>query len=81
MIASIEDVTKFCQNPQTSAEVFVHQPPVSLDTVTTEGLAPCIIIQGNVVSSGGRTFDFMMGDIAAQPYNIAKVKYFRFQFL
>ena len=73
MIASIEDVTKFCQN-HTSAEVFVHQPPVSLDTVTTEGLAPCIIIQGNVLSSGGRTFDFMMGDIAAQPYNTMTIE-------
>ena len=66
---TIKDATKFCTK-WSSAEVFLHQLPVSVDTVTTKDLTPCIIsIQGNPVSFFETLFDFMLGDIAAQPYD------------
>jgi len=53
-----------------SAEIFIHQPPVSLDSVSTEGMVPAITVEGDMI---GKNFDFMKGTNRDNPVKIGQV--------
>ena len=54
-----------------TAAVYLHNPPVSIDNVTsTEGLPISIHVKGDIIS---KKYDFMMGDLDNNPYKIAQV--------
>ena len=46
------------------------QPPVLLEDISTKGLAPDILVAGDIIS---KKYDFMMGDLDNNPYKIAQV--------
>ena len=52
-----------------SAEIFIHNPPMDLDSVTTDGLAPQIRVEGDFMA---KKYDFMMGS-RDNPYKVAQV--------
>jgi len=54
-----------------SADIYLHEPPVSLEGVTTQGLMPSIHVEGDIMA---KKYDFMMGDLQTEPYKIAKVE-------
>ena len=62
------------------------QPPASLEAVTTDGLAPAIHVEGDILRCSvlrqfshdiiavcSKKYDFMMGDLRTNPYKIAQV--------
>ena len=52
------------------ADIFIHNPPMSIDDITTSGLPVSIHVFENKFS---KTYDFMMGDLDNNPYKIAQV--------
>jgi len=52
-----------------SAEIFIHNPPMDIDNVTTDGVAPQIRVEGDFMA---KKYDFMMGD-RDNPYKVAQV--------
>ena len=52
------------------ADVYLHNPPVSIDNVTTSGLPVSIHVEGDIIA---KKYDFMMGDLNTNPYKIAQV--------
>ena len=52
-----------------SAEIFIHNPPMDIDNVTTDGLIPKIRVEGDFFA---KEYDFMMGN-RDNPYKVAKV--------
>jgi len=52
-----------------SAEIFIHSPPVNYEQVTTEGMVPAIVVEGDMI---GKNFDFMVG-IRSNPVKIGQV--------
>jgi len=52
-----------------SADVYIHNPPMDVDTVTTDGLTPRIIVEGDFMA---KKYDFMMGG-RENPYKVAQV--------
>ena len=52
-----------------SAEVFIHDPPMDIDNVTTDGLVPKIMVKGDFLA---KKYDFMMGS-RDSPYKVAQV--------
>lgn len=52
-----------------SAEIFLHDPPVDIDNVTTDGLVAKIRVEGDFL---GKKYDFMMGS-RDNPYKVAQV--------
>jgi len=55
---------------ESSADIYIHNPPVNLDNVTTSGMAAAIHVEGDIIS---KKYDFMMGDLQTNPYKIAQV--------
>jgi len=55
---------------ESSADIYIHNPPVSLDDVTTDGKRADIHVEGDIIS---KKYDFMMGDLRTNPYKIAQV--------
>jgi len=55
---------------ESSADIYLHQPPVHIDNVSTSGIYPSIHVEGDIIS---RKYDFMMGDIQTNPFKIAQV--------
>jgi len=53
-----------------SAKVYLHNPPVNIDSATTKGLPVSIHIEGDIIA---KKYDFMMGDMNTNPYKIAQV--------
>ena len=63
-----------------SADIYIHDPPVSYDAVTTKGLSVSIHVEGDIRS---KKYDFMMdnftrasskgGYMVRNPYKIAQV--------
>ena len=63
-----------------SADIYIHDPPMSYDTVTTKGLSVSIHVEGDIRS---KKYDFMMdnftrasskgGYMVRNPYKIAQV--------
>ena len=60
----------FSLETTTSADIYIHNPPMSIDNVTTSGLPVSIHVEGDIVS---KKYDFMMGNLDTNPYKIAKV--------
>jgi len=68
VVATIKKQSAF--QLESSADVYIHNPPVNIDDVTTNGLVPTIHVEGDIVS---KKYDFMMGDLRTNPYKIAQV--------
>jgi len=52
-----------------SAEIFLHNPPMDIDNVTTDGLSAKIRVEGDFFA---KKYDFMMGN-RDNPYKVAQV--------
>ena len=52
------------------ADIYLHNPPMHIDNVTTNGLPVAIHVDGNVVR---KEYDFMMGNMNDNPFKIARV--------
>merc|ERR1712020_547424 len=55
---------------EASADIYIHNPPMSIDDVTTSGLPVSIHVEGDILS---KKYDFMMGNLDTNPYKIAQV--------
>lgn len=55
---------------ESSANIYIHEPPLLLEDVSTEGLDADIHVEGDIIS---KKYDFMMGDMENNPYKIAQV--------
>ena len=53
-----------------TADVYLHNPPMSIDDVTTSGVPVAMTIEGDIRA---KKYDFMMGDLNTNPYKIAQV--------
>ena len=60
----------FSLESSASADIYIHNPPMSIDNVTTSGLPVSIHVEGDILS---KKYDFMMGNLDTNPYKIAKV--------
>jgi len=58
------------QYTKSSADIYIHNPPVNYDHVTTNGMVPSIHVVGDIIS---KKFDFMMGNLKGNPQKIAQV--------
>ena len=52
------------------ADIYLHNPPMHTDYVTTDGLPVAIHVEGNMVR---KEYDFMMGNMNDNPFKIARV--------
>ena len=52
------------------ADIYLHNPPMHIDNVTTNGLPVAIHVEGNRVR---KEYDFMMGNMNDNPFKIARV--------
>ena len=52
------------------ADIYLHNPPMHIDNVTTNGLPVAIRVDGNVYR---KEYDFMMGNMNDNPFKIARV--------
>ena len=52
------------------ADIYLHNPPMHIDNVTTNGLPVAIHIDGNPIRF---EYDFMMGNMNDNPFKIARV--------
>jgi len=52
------------------ADIYLHNPPMHIDNVTTNGLPVAIHVDGNVIR---KEYDFMMGNMNDNPFKIARV--------
>ena len=68
VVATIKKQSNFF--PDSSADVYLHNPPVHIDNVTTSGLPIAIYVEGELTS---KKYDFMMGNIMNNPFKIAQV--------
>ena len=67
-IATIKSRTSF---PIISgADIYLHDPPMHIDNVTTDGLPVAIHVEGNIMR---KEYDFMMGNMNDNPFKIARV--------
>ena len=67
-IATIKKQSNF--QFESSADIYLHNPPMNLDNVTTSGLPVAIHVEGDIRS---KKYDFMMGNLQTNPYKIAQV--------
>ena len=68
VVATVKKQSNF--QLESSADVYIHDPPMSYDDVTTSGLPVSIHVEGDIVS---KKYDFMMGNLNTNPYKIAQV--------
>merc|ERR1719341_1135220 len=68
VVATIKEESAF--QLDSSAHIFIHNPPLNFDDVTTDGLVPTIYVKGDITS---KRYNFMMGDLKTSPYKIAEV--------
>ena len=54
---------------ESSADIYLHNPPVNIDEATTTGLPLSIYVEGDMIS---KNYDFMMGTESANPFKIAQ---------
>ena len=55
---------------ESSADIYIHNPPVSMAYVTTIGLPVAIHVEGDITS---KKYDFIIGKHNRNPYKIAQV--------
>merc|ERR1719291_1664415 len=68
VVATIKQQSNFFMDA--SADVYLHNPPMHIDNVTTKGLPVAIHVEGDIIS---RKYDFMMGNLNTNPFKIAQV--------
>ena len=68
VLATIKKQSNF--QLESSADIYLHNPPMSIDDVTTSGLPAAIHVEGDIMS---KKYDFMMGNLNTNPYKIAQV--------
>ena len=68
VVATVKKQSNF--QLDSSADVYLHNPPVSIDDVTTSGMPVSIHVEGDIMS---KKYDFMMGNLNTNPYKIAQV--------
>merc|ERR1712018_876338 len=68
VVATVKRQSNF--SLESSADIYIHNPPMSIDDVTTSGLPVSIHVEGDILS---KKYDFMMGDLNTHPYKIAQV--------
>jgi len=68
VVATIKKQSAF--QLESSADIYIYNPPVNYDDVTTKGMVPTIHVEGDII---GKKYDFMMGDLRTNPYKIAQV--------
>ena len=54
---------------ESEADIYIHNPPMSIDDVTTSGLPVSIHVVGDKLS---KKYDFMIGNLDTNPYKIAQ---------
>ena len=54
---------------ESSANIYIHNPPVSIDDVKTSGLPVAIHVEGNFKGK----YNFMVGNLKSKPCKIAQV--------
>ena len=54
---------------ESNADIYLHDPAVNIDTVTTTGLPVTIYVEGDMIS---KNYDFMMGNVNTNPFKIAQ---------
>ena len=54
----------------TGADIYLHDPPIYIDNITTNGLPLAIHVEGNVIR---KEYNFMMGNTNNNPFKIAPV--------
>ena len=52
------------------ADIYLHNPPMHIDNIETNGLPVAIHVEGNVIR---KEYDFMMGNMNDNPFKIARV--------
>lgn len=67
-LATIKQQSQF--RLKLSADIYIHNPPMKIDDVTTSGLPVAIHVEGDILS---HKYDFMMGNLNTDPYKIAQV--------
>merc|ERR1719158_1456379 len=68
VVATVKRQSNF--SLESSADIYIHNPPMSIDDVTTSGLPVSIHVEGDIIS---KKYDFMMGNLNTNPYKIAQV--------
>ena len=68
VVATVKRQSNF--SLEASADIYIHNPPMSIDDVTTSGLSVSIHVEGDILS---KKYNFMMGDLDTNPYKIAQV--------
>ena len=68
VVATVKSQSNFFMD--SSADIYIHNPPMSIDNVTTSGLPVSIHVAGDILS---KMYDFMMGNLDTNPYKIAQV--------
>merc|ERR1712183_380472 len=53
-----------------SADIYLHNPPMDIDNVTSDGLVPTITVEGDFMA---KKYDFMMGTRGTRPVKVAQV--------
>jgi len=54
---------------ESSADIYLHDPAMNIDNVTTTGLPVTIYVEGDMIS---KNYDFMMGNVKTNPFKIAR---------
>ena len=68
VVATVKSQSNFFLDA--SADIYIHNPPMSTDNVTTNGLPVSIYVEGDIMA---KKYDFMMGNPHTNPYKIAQV--------
>ena len=68
VVATIKRQSNFSFQP--SADIYIHNPPLSIADVTTIGLPVAIHVEGDITS---KKYDFTIGKYNQNPYKIAQV--------
>ena len=70
VVATVKSQSNFFMD--SSADIYIHNPPMSIDNVTTSGRPVSIHVEGDILS---KKYDFIMGIgyLNTKPYKIAQV--------
>ena len=55
---------------ESSADIYIHNPPMRIEDVTTSGLLESIHVEGDIIS---KKYDFMLVNLETNPNKIAQV--------
>jgi len=66
--ATIKQKELFTFTPE--AEIFIHNPPIPFENVSTKGLVPDMVASGNIIQ---KDYGLVMGEMENNPYKIAEI--------